>query len=267
MVRTTISCTLVLMAGSALGQTGNSKGKLSPAEQMVAIKAVREYAQTYKKLLPNYTCTEITQHTARPPYAEDHPSLLTTVVEEELSIVDRIEIRKVLRIDGRPVSPEAGDQTPGGMSEGEFGYLLDIIFDPLTGAGLHWDRVTTLENRKVDVFGFHVPQSRGYVLGQSRGSIRVPFEGFVYADAQTHAVLRIQLKCTGIPVKSEYRALDLTLEYKAAQVAGQEFILPSHFVLHYYNSLDDRDHINDARFTAYRRFSAEATIQFDGDKQ
>jgi hypothetical protein len=80
-------------------------------------------------------------------------------------------------------------------------------------------------------------------------------------DSQTRAVLRIQMRCTGIPSNSEYRNLDLTLEYKAAQVAGQELILPSHFLLHFISG--DREQTNDARYSAYRRFSADAKIQFE----
>ena len=109
--------------------------------------------------------------------------------------------------------------------------------------------------------------ARMAVLPRHFGRQMLTFEGFVYADAQTNAVLRIQLKCTMIPTHSEIQALDLTLDYKAAQVAGQEFILPSHFVLHFLNTVEDRQHIHEAVYSAYRRFSADAAIQFEGDKQ
>jgi hypothetical protein len=186
-------------------------------------------------------------------------------LEEQLSFVDRQEIRKITRIDGHPVSGE-GDR-PGGMSWGEFGNILDTIFEPATGADLRWDRLATVNNRRADVFAFHVPQSRGYTLKGASGSTRVFFEGFVYADAQTHAVLRIQMKCTMIPDYFDIQAVDLTLDYKAAQVAGQEFILPSHFMLHYRNFTDDRQHTNEGRYSAYHQFSANAAIQFEVDKQ
>ena len=76
---------------------------------------------------------------------------------------------------------------------GEFGNLLDVIFEPATGADLRWDRAATLNRRRVDVIAFRVPQPSGYVLTESRRTIQVPFEGFVFADAQTHTVLRIQM--------------------------------------------------------------------------
>jgi hypothetical protein len=241
---------------------------LTAAERTTAIDAAREYALNYTKRLPNYTCTLTTRQTTRPANAVNDPSIQVSVTEEELSFADGKEIRRITQIDGRPVSRQAGDQ-PAGMSRGEFGNLLDIIFEPVTGADLRWDRAATLEKRKVDVLAFRVPQARGYLFKRSgsRGDIRVPFEGFVYADAQTHEVLRIQMKCTMIPDNSEIRAFELTLDYKGTQVAGHEYVMPSNFALHYMNSVEDRQHINEGRYSACRQFTADATVQFEGDKQ
>jgi hypothetical protein len=241
---------------------------LTAAERTVAIDAVREYALNYTKRLPNYTCTLTTRQTTRPANAINDPSIQVTVTEEELSFVDNKEIRRITRIDGRPVSQQ-GDDQPAGMSRGEFGNLLDIIFEPATGADVRWNRAATLNSRKVDVLAFHVPQARGYLFKRSggRGDIRVPFEGFVYADAQTHEVLRIQMKCTMIPDNSEIRAFELTLDYRSTQVAGHEFVMPFNFALHYMNSVEDRQHTNEGRYSACRQFSADATIQFEGDKR
>lgn len=260
MSRTTISCALLFITGCAFGQTGNSKGALSPAEQTAAIAAVRDYALSYTKSLPNYTCKQTTRQTTQPPGL----FVRATDIEEQLSFVDNKEIRRLIRIDGHQVLPQDQDRLAG-MSQGEFGNLLDIIFEPATGTDLRWDRKAALDRRGVDVIAFRVPQSSGYVLTEPKRKIQVPFEGFVYADAQTRAVLRIQLKCVMIPSDSAYQALDLTLDYKPARVAGREFILPSHFVLNY--RTDGAVVASSADYTNYRRFSADATVKFEGDTQ
>jgi hypothetical protein len=254
MTRSAAFCALLLITGSAFGQT------LSPVEQKAAIGAVRDYALSYTNRLPNYTCTQRTRQTLRPPGL-----LRTRVVEEQLSFVDRKEIRKTTRIDGRPVSPQEASGRLVGMSQGEFGNLLDVIFEPATGADLRWDRLATLDRRRVYVIAFRVPQPSGYLLTEPKRVIQVPFEGFVYADAQIHAVLRIRLKCVMIPSDSPYQDLDLTLDYKTAQVAGRDFILPSHFVLNY--RTDEVVVASSCEYTNYRRFSADATIQFEGDSR
>src|ERR1035438_696334 len=98
----------------------------------------------------------------------------------------------------------------GTLSRGEFANFLDIIFEPDTGAHLKWDRLATLNRRRVYVFAFRVPQSKGYSLAESKRRIQVPFEGFVYADYETKAVVRIEMKCVDIPRDSEYTNAGLT---------------------------------------------------------
>jgi hypothetical protein len=252
MTRSAAFCALLFITGCAFGQT------LSPIEQKAAIGAVRDYALSYTKRLPNYTCTQTTRQTLR-------PLIRTRVVEEQLSFVDRKEIRRTTRIDGRPVSPQEASGRLVGMSQGEFGNLLDVIFEPATGADLRWDRIATLDRRRVYVIAFRVPQPSGYVLTEPKRAIQVPFEGFVYADARTRAVLRIRMKCVMIPSDSPYQDLDLTLDYKTAQVAGRDFILPSHFVLNY--RTDEVAVASSGDYRNYRRFSADATIQFEGDSR
>lgn len=230
MTRTATSFAVLFLAGFASAQIAPP----SAAEQATALNAIREYALSYTKRLPNYTCTQTTrQTTARLDPFTGKPSFGTDVIDEQLTFVNNKEIPKVSRIDGRAAAPDGPDQLMGTYSRGEFGNLLDIIFEPATGVGIRWDRLTTLNRRRVYVFAFRVPQSRGYTLTESKRSIQVPFEGFVYADYETKAVVRIDMKCVDIPADSEYIGAGLTLDYKPARVAGQEFILSAHYLLHF----------------------------------
>jgi len=120
-----------------------------------------------------------------------------------------------------------------------------------------------LSGRGVYVFAFRVPQSRGYDLVESKRTIAVPFKGLVYADSETRAVLRIEMKCIDIPGDSEYTGADLTLDYEPARVAGEERTLPAHYLAHFHMV---RGYVtNEARFTAYRWFNADSTLKFDDD--
>jgi hypothetical protein len=88
----------------------------------------------------------------------------------------------------------------------------------------------------------------------------------VYADPGELAVVRIEMKIApqDIPKGSEYVNAVLTLDYKLAQVAGKEFVLPAHFSLHYQMMRGMAWY--EAEYSNYRRFSADTTIQFEGDK-
>jgi hypothetical protein len=233
MERRAISFALIFMAGSALGQAAPSKGFLTTAEQATALQAIREYALSYTRNLPDYTCTQITRQTVSREEFGRIPRQMTDLIEEQLSFVDNKEIRKVARINGIPASPDGPDQLRGTSSRGEFGNLLNVIFEPATGADIRFDRLSTLNRRRVYVFAFRVPQSSGYMLTESKRRIQVPFQGFVYADYQSRAVVRIDMKCVDIPAGSEYIGAGLTLDYKPATVAGHEFILPARYLLHF----------------------------------
>jgi hypothetical protein len=260
MGRSAISFGLVLMAGYALVQTG--QGAPTAAEPAAALDAIRQYALSYTKNLPNYTCTQTTHQIVLRGLLPPPPMEL---IEEQLSFSDNKEIRKVTKINGIPASPDGPDQLRGTPLRGEFGYLLDIIFKPETGANIKFERLAKLDGRRVYVFAFRVPQSSGYVLRESKRTIQVPFQGSVYADYETRAVVRIDMKCTDIPRDSEYMNAALTLDYKPANVAGREFVLPSHYQLHF--QMVRGLEMSSADYTDYRRFSADATVQFEGVKQ
>lgn len=188
--------------------------------------------------------------------------LRVDVIEEQLSFVNHREVRTITKINDAQPSAAQRAQT-GSFSRGEFGNLLDTILNPQNGADVRWARAAKLDGRRVYVFQYRVPQSHGYALLGSSGRFIVPFEGLVFADSRTGAVLRIEMKCIGIPAESEYRALSLTLDYRPAKVAGGEYLLPSRFNMHYETIKNGA--IIGAEYKSYRRFSADSRIKFDAD--
>lgn len=257
----TFSLAVIVCAGPLFAQ----KDQPGASQHSAVINAVRDYALSYTKSLPNYTCTLTTRGVAAPPNAGNTRPPKLTKTEEQLSFDNGKEFRKILRLNGQPPSDEDISELHE-STKGEFGALLDAIFEPATGADLVWAHAATLNKSKVDVIAFRVPQAHGYSLNGNKGSIRVPFEGFIYADAQTHAVMRIQFKCVMVPADFEMQLFDLTLDYRAAQVAGHEAILPSHFVLHYRDFADDSMHTDDGQYSNYHEFRADATLQLGNGK-
>ncbi len=266
MKRITISIALVFWIGTAFGQTGNPKRALTAAEQSAVIEKVRDHALTYTRQLPNYICTQRTRQMIRRAVVGQPFIGGMDLIEEQVSFVDNRETRRVVSLNGHPVAANSPEQQRGTPSRGEFGTLLEVIFDPQTSANLKWERPTELDRRPVYVFSYRVPQSKGYTLTESKEKIQVPYQGLVYADPETLTVVRIEMKITpqNIPNKSQYNNAGLTLDYKPAQVAGKEFVLPWHFSLRY--QMKNGMALYEAKYTNYRRFSADATIQFEGDK-
>jgi hypothetical protein len=175
-------------------------------------------------------------------------------------------MEKVATINGKPATDANRGDLPPSVSHGEFGSLLARIFDPQTSAEFHWDRWDKLDGRRMYVFSCRVPKSSGYVVQDSKGSAIVAFKGLVYADFETKAVMRIEMQCVGFPFASSYRALELKLNYKPAQVAEREFVLPSDFEETYGRSNDNGSEVTTikAQYERYQRFAADTEIQFTG---
>lgn len=229
MTRTTVLCALLCIAGGL-------NAAPSAAEQAAAISAVREYALNYTKSLSDYKGALTIHHSTRPPNAVNDPSIQTAVIDEQLTF-----------LDGREIA-----DPPMGTLLRQTGDVLRIIFDPGSPADLRWSRAANLNGHKVDILSFRVPQSNGYIISESGRGMLTAFEGTVHADVQTHAVLRVQMKCTMVPDSSPYQNIALTLDYKAAPPGGREVVLPSHMVLNYVDTREDRQVIDDGRYAGWR---------------
>jgi hypothetical protein len=248
---------------AALGGHGLAQAP-SKDEQAAALDAVREYALSYTKRLPNFTCTQNNRQTI----AVSGGSLTESKEFDCGSKQNTWFATPALALaeGARGPIPEASQAVAGETSaRGEFGKLLGIIFDPATGADLRVDRLAMRNGRGISVFSFRVPQAEGYSLVESRRTIQVPFKGFVYADYETSAVVRIEIKCIDIPADSEYTGADLTLDYRTVRVVDQEVVLPAHYLARFHMARGDVT--NEATFTAYRRFSADSTLKFEDDTQ
>ncbi len=158
-VATAIAC-FAALAGHALAQAP------SKDEEAGALDAVREYALSYTKRLPNYTCTQTNRQTIRVP-----GETLTESKEFDCGSKQNtwFGTPAIVLAEGVHGSVPGASQPVAGetLSRGEFGKLLDIVFDPATGADIRWERLGILNGRKVaciaSLFAFRNP--RGYGLG------------------------------------------------------------------------------------------------------
>jgi hypothetical protein len=262
-----------LGAVSALAQTPDG------AEQSRALAAIRDYALHYTTRLPDYMCTQV-MHRTYFPIARVRGRPRLDSFEEQITFVDHKGSYTVTRINGKAVANGGRDQLGGIFSSGEFGTLLARTFDPTAGREFRWERETAQNGRRMYVYAFRVPQARGYGLVEFGHTLLVPYKGLLYADPQTGAILRVEMQCEN-PQDSEYKELELNLDYKPALVAGQEFTLPFHYRLHTRRAVLAvgtgkplvtgsgaavlSETINEADFKAYRRFAADSSVTFGGE--
>ncbi len=232
----------------------------SQEEQTAILGAMREYALSYTKNLPNYVCIQTTRRRIEPTQRGYLPE--GDEVQEMLSFVDGKESYKVEMVNGKSEPNLKHEQLGGVVTSGEFGSMLFNIFDPASGADFHWDHWATLRGKLMYVFSYSVPKSSGYSMyhGESKREYTSAYQGLVYADVQSKIVMRIKMETTGIPADFPIHEVNITLDYSPTKIADQEYVLPYHFEL---TSKEVRaETTNRADYRLYQKFGAEASITF-----
>jgi hypothetical protein len=259
---------------------------LSPDGQDKALAAVREYALNYAGSLPDYTCIRVTQQKSslvimkfalNPEFPGQHPdstSSLTVDLKEELTVAGKQESYKVLTTETNfPRAVKPADEAFGTISVGEFNAVPGRVFAPETGASFRWARSGKLRGRPVLVFSFEVPAGHGArVHDNVRGrDLLEGYQGLIYADAESKAVLRVETHMSDFSSESEFRGIDLTLDYKAVKIGEREFALPYRFDLEWHRhkpgtlakgrTLPQESSVT-AEYQNYRVYTARSTVAF-----
>lgn len=230
------------------------------AEQKRIIAEAREYALNYTRRLPDFICTQVTRRYADPTGLEFWQR--EDVITAKLTYFEQKEDYKVVLVNNR-MTDISYDQLGGATSTGEFGSMLREVFEPRTEAAFHWERWATLRGRRMHVFGYRVSQARSQwrVSYQKTMDIVPAYQGLIFVDRDTQAVMRITREAVGIPASFPVQQAATTLDYDFTEIAGQQHILPLKAVVRMRTGkLLNK---NEVEFRMYRKFGAEATITFD----
>jgi hypothetical protein len=260
----------------------NVQGQKAPATaaQDQALAEIRQYSIGYAKGLPDYTCTRVIEKKTpwvTLPYSPSsgatgptpgNTGSATTVIEEELVVIGRKENYRVLKIDD-DFAPQAraaqlADLAANTISAAEFGSVLDLIFEPESGTSFEWGRPEKLRGRPVIVVSFDVPGSHGeHVYDHAVGrEIVVGFKGRVYADAVSKAVLRVETHSSDFPGNSEFKRIDLTLDYKMVAIGAHEYVLPYGFDVRWQRQ--NQESSVRAGYKDYHGLSAQSLVTYTG---
>jgi hypothetical protein len=234
----------------------------SAEEQAQIIAHARGIAMEYSAGLPNFLGTETIRRFTGNKAGEKWKAGDTLVVD--IASNGKQETYRLLTIDGKATSKSLS--AAGGIhSSGEFIRLQRFVFEEKSQTAFKWERWARLRGRQAHVFAFYVDQQHSeYVLNfvldkRYRGVAAA--RGLVYLDADTHKVLRIRLEAEGIPPDWPILQTISLLDYDFADVAGQSYLLPWRSEARIVAK--DWQRRNVIQFGNYRRFSAEATLNFE----
>jgi len=237
----------------------------SVAEQVRIWSAADENSLRYTDSLPDFICSEVVRRYTDPNQKGGWKLADTLVLK--LTYFDRQEEYQLMTVNNRSTTLSYG-QIGGAITEGEFGSMLAAIFAPKSFTNRTWDHWTLLRSRPTHVFSFSIAVANSEyritsgTAARNEERARAGQHGYVYIDASTRMVVRVTAAADGLPPDFPVQKVDLLLDYDFVDVGGRHYLLPLHSEM-----LMDAPpfrHRNETDFLAYRKFSAEATITFDG---
>jgi hypothetical protein len=232
----------------------------SAEEQAEALAAIKEYALSYTNSLPNYVCIQTTH---RKQEQGIHGNGDT--IKEKLTFFEHKETYEVEMRDGKAVKNVSHLELGGVTSSGEFGSMLSSIFKEDSGVEFSWDHWATLRgNKRMYVFFYRMPKSNGYSMEDlaSHKEYTSAYQGLIYADHDTKAILEVTLDTTGIPADFPIHEVHIKLDYDHVKIGDQDFLLPYHYLLTS-KAEGGVSSESQADFQAYRKYGAESSITFD----
>jgi len=230
-----------------------------PAEERAAaLEKARLFATHYTANLPNFLCTENVRRYAnsKEGWKSEEP------VTWEVGFSDQREQRRLIGFGGEPTNRQS---VRGTSSSGEFGGVLNLVFQPESLTRFDWERWANLNGRMTYVFSFRIDRKHAEFLLDAGAVIHhrayVGMRGLVYVDRETLQVRRILYEADGVPKGFPIAAMHTLVDYDYADIGGEKFLLPRRSSLRIV-AKDASRHRNVTEFAKYRKFTSEAKIDF-----
>jgi len=226
------------------------------------IAAARKRAVEYSKTLPNFLCIEVTNRSV--DSSGNGRWKHRDSIAELLSYRDNAESRTTLEINGKRSSLKRADMDSSWpLSVGEFGAILNLVFQPTSKTTFEWKETASLGDGSaaVQVLSYRVDRANAnIVLSQGNDEAAVGFHGLVYIDMATNGVRRVTLQADGLPHSFAVRAASMTVDYDYTAISGRDYLLPVQSSV----SLEKahrKIELNEITFRNYRRYASRTKIR------
>ena len=230
-------------------------------EEQKVISDMTEYALNYAARLPNFLCTQVTRRYADPRFRGSWINMDTVVAK--VSYTEGHENYEVKLVNNTMVENKTMESLNGAISTGEFGSVMEKLFEPRTGAEFHFERWATLRGKRVYVFNYNVEQSRSDYSIEYDRKIRIitAYKGLIYVDKAEHKIQRITAEAADVPESFPVRAAGSVVDYDIAMIGATPYMLPMRAEV----KMRDADAAirNNIEFRSYRKFGAETEIRYD----
>ena len=227
-----------------------------------AIANAREAAATFIESLPRFA---VKQNTTR--YVQEQARAqwrALDVVTANLVYRDGTEDYTEIKINNKDTDKPL-EEIAGLRSTGEFGSILNNLFDPESGA--IFTRPSQVQNRgrKAWRYTFEVIRTRSdFKIVTPSQHYYTAYEGAVWIDFETSRVLRLEMQAKELPKEFPFDTVELNIDYDFIRLDGaKQFLLPTESeALNCIRGLPVCMK-NTTSFRNYVKFDAQSDIIFD----
>ncbi len=229
----------------------------TPDQVQAIVADARAHALSYAVSLPNFTCVEMTDRSIDPSGAGrwKHKDAFA----ERLRYVDKSETRTMLRVNGQRSSMPRSDLN-GPLSRGEFGGVLNAVFQPSSKTDFQYKETDALGSGTVNVLSYRVAQKNSmFSLGDNNRQINVGFHGLVYIDSATRSVRRITLVADGVPSNFTMHSTSITVDYDYVAIGTHDYLVPIRASVSLTQGKREAV-LNEIEFRDYRRYASQTKL-------
>jgi VWFA-related protein len=236
----------------------NSVARPSEGELDGIIAGARKHAINYSAKLPNFLCVEVTDRSVDP--SGNGRWRRKDSFGELLRYADNQETRTTLEVNGQPSTMKRAAMKDWPISVGEFGDLLNLVFQPSSKTEFHWKETDALANGTVQVFDYRVESKNNSLrLTDDRKQVNAGFHGVAYIDSATMGIRRITMEADDLPADFSIHAASLAIDYDYVRVGANDYLMPVRGTIRLKRGRHEVD-LNQIVFQDYRRYAAETKI-------
>jgi VWFA-related protein len=222
----------------------------------------RTRAVGYATSLPNFICVEVTDRSVDSAGTGNWKHRDT--IAELLRYHDKAETRTTLNINGKRTGTSRAD-LKGALSLGEFGGVLDAVFQPSSKADFQWKETGGLGSGTVQVLSYRVSRQNSSwgLAGDNNWKVYPSFHGLVYVDSATKGIRRITMEADDLPHDFLIHAASITVDYDYIAIGTHDYLMPIRGTVSMREGKREAV-LNEMEFRDYRRYGSSAKILYGG---
>jgi hypothetical protein len=226
-------------------------------EDVLQLARLKRDVEESLTALPNYTCVETIERSQRKNSREPFRRLDTLHVE--VAIVDRQELYSwpgANEFEDRDLGEMVG---AGMVSTGSFAAAIaNALGNDIST--IRWHGYEEIRGRRAARWDYTIPYnlSRWTIQVEDRGG-RVSERGSFWADAQTLALLRLEVAAEDIPPDLPVQSLKTSIDYARTRVGSRDELLPQS-AAELLTKFDGSESLNRMEFSQCREFVVESTF-------